>query len=215
MDNTNYAQRILEDLVEFTGKPKELVAERCKVAAVELAWEWDKRRNTLQYYRDTDLYIFDLTFYQAMLVQDLNFMLESAKEKEIKKILDFGGGIGEYTIRAIKELGAEVTYLEIADSQTLEYAKWRFKKHGVEPKIVDEKYPWQKEKWDAIFAMDVLEHLEDPEPTIKAFEETAKYIFSNPNAIQFNWLYPQHISKFVLANFTEKGLNLYQNNKSA
>ncbi|MCL4387311.1 class I SAM-dependent methyltransferase [Patescibacteria group bacterium] len=215
MDNINYPQRILEDLVEFTGKPKPLVAERCKTASVELAWDWDKRKDTLQYYRDTDLYIFDLTFYQSMLAQDLNFMLESAKEKGVKKILDFGGGIGEYTIRAIKELGAEVTYLEIAGSKTLEYAKWRFKKYGVEPKIVDENYPWQKEKWDAIFAMDVLEHLENPEPTIKAFEETTKYVFANPAAIQFNWLYPQHISKFVLANFTEIGLNLYQNTKAA
>lgn len=214
-DAVEYADRLLNDLVEYTGRPRELVKERCKAAVVELAWQWPNRKDDLDYYRDTDLYNFDLTFYQSKIAMDVNYMFQFIEEKKIKKILDFGGGIGEYTIRAMQELKAEVTFLEVDGSKTLEYAKWRFKKYGVEPKIVGLDYPWQNEQWDLIFAMDVLEHLKDPEPTIKQFEKATKFLAANPDKIPYNDFYPQHISKFTLANFAQKGLNLYQNTKTS
>lgn len=56
------AQTLLNNLVEYTKLPIELVMERCKYAVWELAYEWHtKETNTLEYYRKTDLYLYDLT----------------------------------------------------------------------------------------------------------------------------------------------------------
>lgn len=207
------AGQILEDLVKFTGKPAELVKSRCKIAVVELAWLWHFKKDILSFYRDTDLYIFDLTAYQSMIVPEVNYMIEYIEKHKIKKILDLGGGIGEYTIRILQETKANVTFLELKDSKTLEYAKWRFKKHKVNPAIVFEDFLWKNESWDAVIAMDVLEHLENANEMIADLERKAKFVFANPEKIKFNELYPQHISAYQLANFTEIGVNLYKNKK--
>jgi len=211
LEHTKHSGELLDELVEYTGRDRELVKERCKTSRVELAWLWGLRKDTIDFYRSTDLYIFDLTLYQSLIVPEVNYMMEEIGNRRIKKILDFGGGIGEYTIRAIKECGAEVTYLEIAGSQTLKYAEHRFKKHGVKPKIVDENYEWWKEDWDAIVAMDVLEHLEDPAPVIEKFGKSTKFLFANPEKIMYNAVYPQHVSKPELKGFENIEINLYQN----
>lgn len=207
------ANDILDDLVEYTGKPRDLVIQRSKAAMAELAWQWHFRKDTLSYYRETDLYIFDLTKYQSQIVMDLNLMIEELKVRKLKKVLDLGGGIGEYTIRAIKEAGCEVTFLDLKDSKTMEYAKWRFTKHGVRPTIVTEEYAWQQEDWDAVFAMDVIEHLEkkDAEETIEALKKHTMYVFANPEFIKFNDLFPQHITQFTLQGFKSVGTQLWQN----
>lgn len=205
------SEQILDDLVEYTGRERELVSERCKSARVELAWEWPKRKDVLEYYRTSDLYIFDLTLYQAMLIPDVNYMIEEIDLHGIKKVLDFGGGIGEYSIRTLQETKANVTYLELKGSKTAEYAQWRFKKHHVKPTVVSEDYPWQDEDWDCVFIMDVLEHLENPESVIENLQKRAKYLFVNPEKIMYNPIYPQHISHFELKGFEKVEINLYKN----
>lgn len=209
-EHNERAVQILNDLLEYTGKPRDLVIQRCKSAMIELAWQWHDKKDVLSYYRDTDLYIFDLTQYQSMLVPAVNYMVQNAENRKFKKVLDLGGGIGEYTIRLMQEAGVEVTYLELKDSETLKYAQWRFDKHKVKPHIVNEDYKWQNESWDAVIAMDVLEHMENAEETIKWLEATTKFVFANPDKIKFNDLFPQHISEYQLKNFEEVGVNLYQ-----
>ena len=211
LEHTARAEQILTDLVEYIGRDRELVRQRCKSAMYELAWQWPKTKSTLDFYRESDLYIFDLTLYQAMMVPDVNYMVEEAEIHKFKKVLDFGGGIGEYTLRLIKEANAEVTFLELKDSKTLEYAKWRFKKYGIKPHIVNEDYTWQNEDWDAVVVMDVLEHLEDPKPVIEALKKRAKNIYANPEKVKYNQYYPQHISHFELDGFKNLEINLYQN----
>lgn len=208
------ANKILDDLVEYTGKPRQLVIARSKAAMAELAWQWHDKKDTLDYYKKTDLYIFDLTKYQSQLVLDVNMMVEEIRERKIHKILDFGGGIGEYTIRTLQECKkTEVTFLELKDSQTLKYAEWRFTKHKVSPKIVTEDYPWQAEEWDAVFAMDVIEHLEkaDAQKALKALQQKAKYVFANPEFLKFHELFPQHITEFEMIGFQRVGTMLWKN----
>ena len=81
------------------------------------------------------MYVFDLTAYQLMLKENLKRMIEQMKELGVKKVLEFGGGIGEFTIQACKA-GFDVSYYEL-DGEIKEYALWRFKKYGVNPKIID------------------------------------------------------------------------------
>ena len=217
-DQVSQVQRangILADLVEYTGMPRDLVKERAKHANVELAWEWHKKKESppIEYYRSTDLYIFDLTAYQSLLVLDVNMMVEELKVPNIKKVLDLGGGIGEYTIRAIQEAGCDVTFLELKDSQTKKYAEWRFTKHKVKPTIVTEEYAWQNESWDCVIAMDVIEHMVESEAkrTLEALRAQAKYVFANPDLIKFNDLTPQHITEFAMDGFDRSGTMIWKN----
>ena len=187
------------ELTEYTGRDRRLVEQRCKTALYELAWKYeeDYKKDPLASYRDNDLYVFDLTNYQTLL-QNSNFhtlLIDFLKRYDCKKILDFGGGIGEYTILAM-ENGIKADFLEVGGSKTLEYAKWRFKKYGVKPKILTEKTDLTGRKYDCVVAMDVFEHIENPEPVIKKVAEISRYVFCNPFELPFNYLYPQHISRY-------------------
>ena len=184
------------ELTEYTGKDSALVQKRCETALIELAWTFDKN-NVLSTYRDNDLYIFDLSHYQTLL-QGNGFhqlFIDFMKKYNIKKILDFGGGIGEYTILALQN-GIEANYLEVADSQTLKYAQWRFKKYGFNPEILTEKTDLTGRKYDMVMAMDVFEHIENVEPVIKKVSEITKYLWCNPFELPYNQFYPQHITRF-------------------
>ena len=201
-------RNLYQELSEYLGKDLTLVEARCQVANIEQAWRWSINKewleNPLKGYREDDLYIFDLTHYQ-MRLQKVNvheWLRKMIKEYGWKAGLEYGGGIGEWTIVAMQE-GVDMTFCEVSGSNTLGYARHRFQKHGVKPKIVFEDYKIEKD-FDFIIAMDVFEHMVDPKPVIKAVAKHTKFLFCNPYEIKFNWLYPQHISKFTLEPYFEK-----------
>ena len=213
-DHKEGARELLNDLIEYSGLPEELVRERCKYAVWELAYQWPNYKNPLDFYRNTDLYIYDLTKYQSILVPTVNYMVEMAKKYELKKILDLGGGIGQYTIRLANESKCEVAYLDLKNSKTAEYAIWRFKKRLEKmPPILTEVSEWWNEDWDAVVAMDVIEHMEPDlaRKTLKRLKEKARYVFANPENVQYNEAYPQHIGRFTMDGFKHIDINLYKN----
>ena len=187
------------ELVEYTGRAYELVQKRCETSVYELAWRFveDYSDDPIASYRDNDLYVFDLSHYQTLLQSNgfHNILINLLKKYECKNILDFGGGIGEYTILAW-ENGMKCDYLDVQDSKTMDYAKWRFAKYGFNPKIFGHDEDLSGLKYDCVVAMDVFEHIEKPEPVIEMVSKITKYMIVNPYELPFNWLYPQHISRF-------------------
>ena len=193
---------LYKELAEYTGRNLNLVIGRCQIANVELAWLWEKYKdNPIEIYRTTDLYIFNLTHYQTRLQQAKNdvWFPYIVKTHGWKTGLDIGGGIGEQTILASGE-GVQMDFMEIEGSKTMEYARWRFQKHGVRPIFRGENYKIDQD-YDFIVAMDVLEHMEDPEPTIKAIHKHTEWLFCNPDQLKYNEWVPQHISKFDLTKY--------------
>ncbi len=190
---------LYDELAEYTERNLELVKARCKTAAVELAWQWPEREDDLSYYRDTDLYLFDLTQYQmrqkATGVHD--WLERTIKKRGWNTILDYGGGIGEWSIIAA-ECGCDVMYLDLTGSVTLAYAYHRFKSRNLDIDMVGEETTRLAPHYDAIICMDVLEHLREPDTLIQDFAARTRWLFANPNEIRFNWLVPQHISKYKL-----------------
>lgn len=203
---------LYEELAEYVGRDLILVKARCKVASSELAYQWEYQKNDpIAYYRDSDLYIFDLTSYQNRLKENgMHVWYRNLiRNYGWKTGLDYGGGIGEYTIIACKE-GVKMDFLEIEGSETLKYARWRFEKYGVRPIFRSENFKITSD-YNFIIAMDVFEHMEKPEPVIKAIAKHTKYLFCNPEQVKFNWYYPQHISKFTLEPYFENiGLYLWR-----
>lgn len=214
LDQAERAKAILNDLIRYTGQPEEVVRQRCKYSAWELAYQWPKYKDrTLEFYRESDLYIFDLTLYQSLLVPTVNHMVEAATINKFKKVLDLGGGIGEYTIRFTKEAECDVTYLDLENSETVKYAAWRIKRAGIEVPMVTEKHEWHNEPWDCIIAMDVIEHMDDETAakTMEAIRKNVKFVYCNPEDVRYNELYPQHITRFTMEGFEKIDIDLYKN----
>lgn len=206
METINVAEeKLFKDLVEYSKLPPKLCFERCKYAVRELAVLWHLRKpqnseDIINYYKkNEDLYIFDLTLYQLMMKENIKKMIEQMKDLGVKKILEFGGGIGEFTIQAARA-GFDISYYDL-NGEIKNYALWRFEKHGVNPKILDEKIDPLSEEWDLVCVMDVLEHLEKPGEIIEKIREKTNYIFVNPEQVRYNILYPQHINRYDLEGF--------------
>lgn len=201
-------KNLYAELAEYTNRPQVLVEARSIHAAVELAWQFEEHKdNPLEHYRETDLYLFASTRYQMELQsKNMHQWLQSAiKHFGWKKGLDLGGGIGEQTILALEAGVEHMTFVEVGDSPSYLYAKWRFEKHGVADRVrvMNEGFRIN-EDFDFIIAMDVFEHMKSPTPVIESVAEHTKYLFCNPTEIKYNWLYPQHISQYSLTPFFEQ-----------
>tara|TARA_Y100000310_G_C20436887_1_gene694167 strand:+ start:154 stop:807 length:654 start_codon:yes stop_codon:yes gene_type:complete len=204
---------IFNDLVEYSQLPRELVLRRCEYAATELAILWRKKTSVIDYYTSTDLYIFDLTKYQLILESGnlIDQMINQIKERKLNKILEFGGGIGQFSILCDKN-NLKVTYYDL-DGKTKEYASWRFKKNNCSKITIKNEDPLN-ERWDCVNVMDVLEHLENPNEIILKLKDNAKFIFCNPDEVNYNIFFPQHISKFNLNEYFELVQGYLWKNKS-
>ena len=193
--------RLFKDLLDYTGLNEMLALRRCDYAVTELAILWDKKKSVLDFYREAELYIFDLTKYQLILESNqlVNKMINQIENLKLKKILEFGGGIGEFSVLC-SEKDFDITYYDL-DGEIKNYALWRFNKHQCDIKVA-EKYPLDQQ-WDLVNMMDVLEHLENPQEVISDLSKNTDYIFCNPEEVKYNVFFPQHISKFDLGEYFE------------
>jgi hypothetical protein len=190
------------ELAEYTGESYKDVLMQCGLAADMLAMEWKHKKSVLGFYRKSPWYIYDLTWYQTYLTSGgfYDMYEKSLGKAQGLKGLDLGGGIGEYTIHAKH---CDMDFIEVKGSKTLDYAKWRFKKYGVKPRIRYEDFQL-KDKYTFIIAMDVLEHLENPEERIKELADHTTYLFANPENVKYTERYPMHISHPDLTPYFEK-----------
>ncbi len=202
--------RIFQDLIAYTNVNPQLAIKRCDYAATELAILWDKKKSTIHFYQDNNIYIYDLTKYQLILEHRniIQEMISQIKELKLNKILEFGGGIGEFSLTCANN-NLNITYYDL-NGVIKNYALWRFNKYKSEIKIAEE-YPLNQ-KWDIVNVMDVLEHLENPQEIILHLSKNTKYIFCNPEEVKYNIYFPQHISKFSLTeHFTHIKGHLWKN----
>ena len=205
--------KIFRDLVEYSKLPPRLVAARCKYAVYELAIQWHYKKNIEDFYKNSEMYIYDLTQYQILLESHnhIKKMINQIKKLKLSRILEYGGGIGEFSLLC-HENRLKITYYDI-NGVIKKYALWRFRKHMAN-RIDIAKQDTLNKKWDIVNIMDVLEHLENPSKIIKKLSLNARYIFCNPNQIKFNFIYPQHISKYnIKKDFEHVETYLWKNKK--
>jgi len=173
--------RIFNDLVEYTKLPRNKALRKCADSEKELALLWKEKKNIIEFYQDTNLYLFDLTKYQLILEHCnlIKDMINQIKELKLSKILEFGGGIGEFSLLCF-ENEFDISYYEL-DGKTKQYALWRFKKHNCDINI--EKPDCLDKNWDIVNIIEVLEHLENPNEIIAKLKKNVRYVFCNPDEI--------------------------------
>ena len=205
-----------DELAEYTGLDVNLVNQLCQSARFHLAKLWHTKKSVEDFYSSTDLYLYDLTMYAVHLQQrgTYRWFRQMLRDKNIKTMVDYGGGIGEYSVVASQE-GMDCFHYDLP-GPLRDYALWRFDMHKSPVNVIaDEKLlDTVAGEVDLYVCMDVFEHLEDPQPVIAEIAKKCRYIMCNPEEIQYNWSYPMHISKFTLEpHFTKIDKYLYKSNR--
>ena len=126
-----------------------------------------QEKDAVQFYEKTDHYLYELLYWESCKSKFIEFKkLELfIKKYKIKKILDYGGGVGSLCIY-LHNKGMKCDYLDVP-GRTSDFASWRFKKIGMGNKILftGKNLPFQE--YDLVTSYDVLEHVYNPEDSVE------------------------------------------------
>lgn len=182
----NFLNQVIPLINRVTGESEEIIKNRlCKELqrtgsnVTEVFYEnglipYVMNKNQEIIYK-SDAFIYELLVYNISEVKSKiqNHLLNFLKDKNNLKILMYGDGIGLDSLLLIKN-GYDITYYDY-EGKTYEFAKKIWQHFEVSPKVCFAPTTLEL-KYDIIVAFDVLEHVENPEETIKEFNRIL-----NPN----------------------------------
>jgi mycofactocin glycosyltransferase len=210
---------LIQELAEYLGYPEKEVLERCRVGAGKLAGAWraaapQGAEEVFDFYRQTDAYLYDLTWWHA-LADDESVLsqveaLELARGYRARTVLDFGSGIGSLGLLFARN-GLDVTLAEINPALN-DYARWRFDRRGLPARFLDvgaEALP--EAAFDFVSAVDVLEHVSDPRSVLIALATALRpggtlFIHLPTEADSSRPMHLWHDPDTILRHLSEAGL---------
>ncbi|AHY47922.1 mycofactocin system glycosyltransferase [Rubrobacter radiotolerans] len=171
---------LVGELAEYLGSPEDEVEGRCRTGAELLAAEWraagpQGAEEVERFYRTTDAYLYDLTWWHT-LTEDESALaaveaLRTAKEHRARTVLDFGAGIGSLGL-LLSRWGFDVTLAEI-NAGLADYARHRFRRRGLSATFIGPDH-LPEAAFDFVSAVDVLEHLPEPLPVFERLARALK-----------------------------------------
>jgi glycosyltransferase involved in cell wall biosynthesis/ubiquinone/menaquinone biosynthesis C-methylase UbiE len=209
---------VVEEIMEFKKEPKELVVARLNEAPKLLEQEWIEKnpqtdKDIIKFYQETENYIYDLTAVNQseMRISEYNEVKEMIESCNSKRHLDFGGGTADLLLRLHEYFNNKIVlYYFDVNGKTKEFAKWRIALRGY-PIITDTE--WEGITFDSISAIDVLEHVTNPEEIIAKlasmlvkggkiyiaapFEATVSNGFHYPMHLESNMKYSSSFDEIV------------------
>lgn len=139
--------------------------------------EWRSVADAERFYRTSESYLYDLTAF-AMSGAKAPY---HATLRELvppgARLLDFGCGIGADGL-ALLEDGYDVTFADFANPSTA-YLAWRLEHRGLRAPILDLDALPPLERFDAVYAFDVVEHASDPEAVLARMEGLGGLVVAN------------------------------------
>jgi len=160
----NMGNSVLRELAEYTGQDIDALKEKydklCTQAAVmncDILSEEELRH----IYRNDEHYVYELPVLNASCGRSMLMFWVIApylKHHKCRDVMDFGAGSGDFCIVLARE-GFNVSYMDIS-RKLIEFAGWRFKKLGLDVRIVEETEASVK-RFDCVTAFDVFEHLKN------------------------------------------------------
>ncbi|EKD64437.1 MAG: glycosyl transferase family protein [uncultured bacterium] len=164
----------LNELKDFLGKGFKFGCD----ASWQLADDWGaKERDSdeliLDFYKKTQWYIYSLILWSACGQRPsyAQIGLEILRNYSIKKIVDFGAGVGTDTFE-FAAYDYQVIAFEI-NRYCNQFLKWKNKKLNAGVVILNDDSRFN-EDFDLLWSMDVIEHLKDPVSTLKPFLKRCK-----------------------------------------
>jgi len=141
-----------------------------------LAEEFAACGDEQRFYRSSRGYLYNLTAF-AMTGTKLPYLRELASLLPAgARVLDYGCGIGSDGL-ALIEAGFRVEFADFANPST-DYLRWRLGRRGLQAPVhdLDVDVPGG---FDAAFAFDVIEHVEDPFAFLAEIESRARLVMVN------------------------------------
>jgi len=204
----------LRDLHQFKGTKAK------RNGQVELRDKWNKnpnafKRNSDHFYEHEvgDSYLYDLAYWHAS--KTIYHWGQMVHKCARKRCWDFGGGIGTYSLLMASSPLVHVVYYDDINSENREFAQWRFKKHGVLDKIM---FGAPCVKVDTIVALDVIEHLSDPQDQLIKFNllsHPQSRMVVNVTAHTSNGEHPMHVMDAGAAEAWWRDLGCYWSKRRA
>lgn len=188
---------LIQDALEFTGRPSRDALLHNPDAFMDLRQE--STLTDADWYREFPMdRICRQVWYNTQHDNKktaTQFILSMIPHNTPRRILDFGCGIG-ITAFALAEKGHHVTAMDIRGTGTLEFLKWRCKKYNVPMTFIESEggVPVLREQYDAIIAMDSIEHIADWRATVAALSNhlvPLGILFSN-NGTMYDMTQPEH-----------------------
>jgi SAM-dependent methyltransferase len=196
---------VVADLSSFTGLADATVRTALeRRQAISFRSEWwatpAPLRNDHWFYLSSKAYL----FANAVHFPDASFVDELVVPHVPRggRVLDFGGGAGSLTL-ALAARGFAVTFTEINALQR-DFVRFRLQRHsfGARVEVLDWWQELPPESFDAVVAVDVLEHLDDGPATVErlvrslktsaTFIEDSPFVAGTPN--------PMHHEDFGLTD---------------
>jgi GT2 family glycosyltransferase len=168
------AERDLRELREYLGADydhSKLVGHRTLIDD-EAAAAPDEQ----SFYRTSELYLYDLTAFAMSGVKDVYRRRLIGLLGAGASVLDYGCGIGSDGLRLL-EAGYRVAFAEF-DNPSAAYLRWRLAHRGLDAEVydLDGDVPGG---FDAAFAFDVIEHVDDPFAFLAELERRAAIVAVN------------------------------------
>lgn len=130
-----------------------------------------------QLYRTSEAYLYDLTVF-GMSGTKLPYLglLERVLPRGAR-ILDYGCGIGADGLRLL-EHGYDVTFADF-DNPSTRFLRWRLEQRGIDAVVHDLDRGPVPPGFDAAYAFDVIEHVEEPLEFLGKMEDAAALVCVN------------------------------------
>ncbi len=168
------APREERELREYLGHEFEL--SRLQQYERTLADEFAGCSDEARFYRISRGYLYNLTAF-AMTETKLPYLNELVRlVPQGARLLDYGCGIGSDGLLLL-EAGYRVEFADFSNPST-EYLRWRLRRRGFEAPVhdLDGEVPGG---FDAAFAFDVIEHVDDPFAFLAEMERRARVVEVN------------------------------------
>jgi SAM-dependent methyltransferase len=128
-------------------------------------------------YRTSQAYLYDLTVF-AMSGTKLPYLeLLQRHVRPGARILDYGCGIGADGLRLL-ERGYDVSFADF-DNPSTRFLRWRLEQRGADATVYDIERDAIPDDFDAAFAFDVIEHVDDPFAFVGRMEAAAQLVVVN------------------------------------
>ncbi|MBP7768392.1 class I SAM-dependent methyltransferase [Candidatus Woesebacteria bacterium] len=148
-------------------------------SSVSLAVNWYNSEpktpeEVAEFYKNTHDYIYNLVIWHESGDRE-DFLSEFKQLSEkygVSSFLDYGCGVGNDGLALINS-GYSVSFVDYSCPST-DFLLWRMKKRGIHSEIIDIEKNEILPSADVFFAIDVLEHIQDPLQVLKKINNKTK-----------------------------------------